>query len=1044
MKLKTLFLSVNMILFSLLIKAQETTGHLEGKITNTNNTPVEFANILITDTGTNYKYGSISQASGYYSVNNLPPGNTYMVEVSFLGYATNTIENVIISLGSSTTLNVTLQENSESLSEVVITADKSFYKRDNEQLISKRLIAQTPTINRSIQDLTRNITEANLNSFAGASNRFNNLNIDGIANNDVIGFQEPASGAAGSSANGTPGSLSKTQPIGFGAIKELSAKTAPFDVSIGNFIGANINLVTKSGTNTTKGDIYAFGNNDLLIGRYADGIKQDIDDFYDIQLGASIGGALKKDKLFYFMNFEQALSNLPVLNTPGSSASNIDLETIELISNTLQDRYNYNPGRFNSSNLKTSSTKLFARVDYNLSNKHKLTLRNNYVNSFSDNLERNESIFNFENQGYRHNSIANSLTAEWNANFNNNSSNILSLGYNNVKEDRSFNGRVFPHLEIQDASNRIFAGTYREASVYNTNLNTIQLTNNFTYTKNNHSFSAGGLLQYNDINYGFLSAWNGRWQYRSVDDFVNDRPSRIRGVYRTSNNTFDFVSNTPSATIDVLTTGLYLQDRIRINDLLSISAGLRLDSQAFLTDLPVSNDIKNTPEFSQYNNTISSSPHINPRFGFNYYINENKKIKLRGGTGLFTGRMPYLWFAYAEYISGTDYFNVDIRPTTATPIEENLENLAAQQSGLAEINLIDNDFELPRDFKTNLAVDIKLPKGFNVTLEGTYTKVVNAVFFQSINRRDDTANFSGADNRSYFAQTGDAIKINPNFTNVFLITNTNKGYRYNLTMGLSKTNENYNGFLGYTYGKSKDLSSTVRSSPAANFEWNQAINANNPEVSFSNFDLRHKIVSSHSYNFRLNNKSHISASILYNGTSGSPFSFVVQGDVNRDGSSRNDLIYIPRNQSEINLVDIIAADGTVLASAEQQWQDLDTYIRNNDYLSSRRGKYAERNGAKTPWNHRLDAHLEYNLKLNQKQGLKFSFDVFNVLNLLNRNWGRLVFVPNVVNSSFSLLNFRGIENNEPTYQFNITDQTPWVVDTENSRWKAQLGISYSF
>jgi len=370
--------------------------------------------------------------------------------------------------------------------------------------------------------------------------------------------------------------------------------------------------------------------------------------------------------------------------------------------------------------------------------------------------------------------------------------------------------------------------------------------------------------------------------------------------------------------------------------------------------------------------------------------------------------------------------------------------LASQQPGLAEINLIDNDFELPRDWKTHLAFDFKLPHQFGLTIEGTYTDVQNAIFFQSINRQDNTGNFSGADNRSYFLETGEAIKINSNFTNVFLITNTDKGYRYNLTLSLTKRSDNYNGSLGYSYGKSKDISSTVRSSPAANFEWNQAINGNDPGLSFSNFDLRHKIVSSHNYNIAISEKSNLSISMLYNGTSGSPFSFVVQGDLNRDGSSRNDLVYIPRDASEINLVDITDSSGAVVTSAEEQWANLNNYIENNDYLSSRRGQYADRNGAKTPWNHRMDSRFEYGINLKGSQKLNISLDVFNVFNLINRNWGKLVFVPNVVNSSFSLLSFRGIENNEPTYQFNVTDRTPWVVDTENSRWRAQLGISYQF
>lgn len=1025
------------------IAAQETTGKLEGKITTAANNPIDLATIVVIDTETNFKYGTVSQPSGYYIVTGLPPGTAYQVEASFIGFDTTIVNNVQINLGTVTQQDIVLVEGNNQLDEVLISVDQSSLKKGNEQLLGKKQLKTTPTINRSIQDLTRNLPEANLNSFAGASNRFNNLNIDGIANNDVIGFQEPSSGAAGSSANGTPGSLSRTQPIGFGAIKQLSIKTAPFDVSIGNFTGANINVVTKNGTNTPKTEVYAFGNNQTLVGKFADGVEQDVQGFYDFQVGIGVGGALKKDKLFYYLNVEQANSSNPVLNAPGSASSNISLETVQLISNRLIDKYGYDPGTFTDATIKTNSTKIFLRFDFNISEKTKFTLRNNYVNSYADNLEWNESIFNFGNQGFRHNSVANSLTVELNSKYNNRSSNLLSIGYNSVKEGRDFEGRVFPHLQISDASNRIFAGTYREASVYNTNLNTLQISDKFTFTKNKHTYTIGGLAQYNDVDYGFLSAYNGRWEYSSIDNFLNDMPSRIRGVYRLGDNSFDFVSNNPSATVDILVAGLYAQDRIRFNDQFVLTAGLRLDSQFLLGEIPLSEEVTSTPEFSKFTNKINTAPHLNPRIGFTYTLDEDRKYKFRGGSGLFTGRLPYLWFAYAEYISGTEYFNVDIRPDGTQEIVEDVSDLAGD-TPIAEINLVDNDFELPREWKSNLGVDIKLPNNFNLTLDGTYTKVLKGIFFQSINRRDNKGRFSGADNREYFLETGDDIKINTNFTNVFLLTNSNDGFRYNLTAGLSKSTNNYDGYLGYTYGRSKDISSTVRSSPAANYEWNQALSPNNPELSTSNFDLRHKIVSSQTYNFTISEKSNLQLSFLYNGTSGSPFSFVYQGDLNRDGSSRNDLIYIPRNASEINLIPITDSQGNITVTAEQQWENLNNFIENNEYLRENRGNYASRNDSKTPWNHRLDSKLNYDLNLNGKKSLSISLDIFNVFNLVNKNWGRLVFVPNVVNSNFSLLRFRGIENNEPNFQFSVTDKTPWVVDTENSRWKMQLGATFRF
>ncbi len=1028
------------------IRAQETTGTLQGTLSDTEGNSVAFANVILTDTDTNYSYGAISQENGFYIISNLVPSASYKIEVSFVGYRTIVEEQIAVDLGNTTVKDFVLMEDNVALDEVVITASGAVQKNGNESLVNKKQIRSTPTINRSIQDLTKNLPENNLNSFGGASNRFNNLNIDGIANNDVIGFQEPASGAAGSSANGTPGSLSRTQPIGFGAIKQLSVKVAPFDVSIGNFSGASINVVTKNGTNNLSAEAYAYGNNQALLGSYADGIEQSVPTFYDVQFGGGVGGAIIKDKLFYYVNVEQALSNNPVLNAPGSTTSNIPIEDVQAVADRLINVYNYDPGTFTDASIKTSSTKLFARLDYNISQKHKLTLRNNYVNSYADNLEWNSSIFNFGNQGYRHNSVANSLALELKSNFDNGLSNNLTLGFNTVKEDRDFDGRVFPHIQIaSNSTNRIFAGTYREASVYSSDFYTLQLADKLTYTTKDHTFDFGGLLQFNDIEYGFLSAWNGRWEYRSVDDFLNDRPHRIRGVYNVNNNDFGFVSNRPSATVSVLETALYLQDKFRVSNKLTLTGGIRLDAQFLPSDLPVSPEVQNTPEFSRFDNKISNKPQLNPRFGFNYTFDDQGKYKLRGGTGLFSGRIPYLWFAYTEYISGTEYFNIDIRPNNPVPLTENLDDLRSLQPNLTEINLIDNDFTLPREWKTNIAFEAKLPNDWGVTIEGTYTEVLNGLFFQSINRRDELGNFAGADNRPYFLETGEDIKINPNFTNVFLLTNTDKGYRYNLTTGVSKEIGRYSGYVGYTYGLSKDVSSTVRSSPAANFEWNQAVFGNNPSLSFSNFDLRHKIISSHSYNFELGKSDDLFLSFLYNGRSGSPYSFVYQGDPNRDGSSRNDLVYVPRNASEINLVDITDSNGIVTVTAQEQWQRLDRYIQNNSYLNERRGRYAQRNGAKTPWNHELDMKLQYNKRFENGQSVTFSFDMLNVLNFVNKDWGRLVFVPNVVNSSFSLLNFVGIENEQPQYQFNIDDsEEPWVTDLLNSRWRAQLGIKYNF
>lgn len=1041
--MKSILLVIALFVLSTL-HAQETTGSLQGTVLDNEKKPLPGVKVVIIDNETNYTYKVLTDEKGYYFQNNLIPSANYSIEYSFIGLKTEKISPVSISLGNTTTQDIILQSEEKTLNAVVVQSN--IQKNGNETNLGEDKINNTPTINRSIQDLTGNMPENNQNSFGGASNRFNNLSIDGIANNDVVGFQEPASGASGSAANGTPGSLSQSQPIGLGAVKQLSVKLAPFDASIGNFSGGSINLITKNGTNKFQHEVYMFGNNQWLIGKYAAGNQQEVANFYNAQFGFGSGGPIIKDKFFYYVNFEQASSSNPVLGAPGTSSSNFDLSTVQQISDTLIARYNYDPGTYTKADLRTSSSKLFLRLDYNLSSKHKVTLRHNFVKSYADQLEWSASIFNFGNQGFRHNSIANSTAFELKSNFNKRFSNNLKLGFNTVSEFRSFDGRVFPHIQIATSStNRIFAGTYREASVFSSDFYTIQVGDKFTYTKDKHTFTYGGQFQYHHVDYGFLSAWNGRWEYKSVEDFFNNNPSRIRGVYNIYDNSYENVTNHPSASIDVIESAVFVQDKYRLNKKLTISLGLRIDAQYFPIPLPLNEKVSLTPEFATFDNKISPIPQINPRFGFNYRLDEKGLISLRGGTGLFTGRIPYLWFAYMEYISGTEYYNIDIKPTESIQLTEQLENLTSLQPAIAEINLLDKNFTLPRDWKSNLALEINTPKDWKFTMEGTFTKVLTGLYFQSINRKDSIGYFTGADNRPYYLASGDAIKINPNFTNVFVLSNSHEGYRYNITFGVEKRFKGYSGYLGYTYGMSKDVSSTVRSSPAANYEWNQAIIANNPQLSFSNFDLRHRIVSAHGYEQKWGNQNSLGINFLYRGRAGTPFSFVYQGDINRDGSSRNDLVYVPNDASEITFVDITDTDGNVTISAEEQWVNFNNYIEKDAYLSSKRGTYVERNGARTPWNHELDMKIQYAKGFSNGNRITISLDVLNVLNLLNKNWGALVYVPNVVNSSYSLLKFVGINGNHPEYQFNVpTNEKPWVTDLYNSRWRAQLGIRYEF
>jgi len=1037
--------------FPLSIFGQITTAIIEGIVSEeTTQETLPGATLIAIHQPTGTQYGIATQNDGSYVLANLKTGGPYTLTAAFIGFEENKKEGIYVTLGETTQIDFALKEASLELEAIEVTSNKNDLFNGDKSGVSTNIgeeqINKIPVLNRSLQEVTRLTPQGFQNTFAGSSYRYNNLNIDGASNNDVLGFQEPASGAGGSVASNTPGALAGTQPISLEAIEAVQVSIAPYDVRQGNFTGANINAVTRSGTNQLHGAVYSFGRNQLLTGKSIDEARESIADYYDLQSGFRIGGPILKNKLFFFANYEATRRSEPVLNAPGDEGTNISYDVANALADTLQSRYDYDIGAFGEVNNERISNKLFFRLDYNLGKKHQLTLRDNFVQAYADNLERGVNVLRYGTQGYRHNSTNNSLVGELRSIFNNNVSNHLIVGYNKVEDNRTYDGNVFPHVEIvHNTANTILFGSYREASIYGLSLNTFQLTDQLNIYKNRHTFTIGTNNDFYNIEYRFLTAWNGRWEYNSLEDFYNNQPSRIRGVYNYENNDFEFNRDNPSAAFRVMLLSAYIQDKYRVSNKLTLTAGLRFDMQVHPDKVPVNSIIVNTPEFEGFNNDFGGVPQINPRIAFNYLVND--KVQLRGGSGLFTGRIPFAWYAYAHYISGLSYGNIDLRPTEPIEITDNLAELQDLQPGLTEINLVDNDFKLPRVWRSSLALDVKLPKDLLFTIEGMYTKSISDILFQSLNLKDSTMRFDGADDRFYYLGSSSEKKINPTFTNVFLLTNTDQGYKYHLTASLQKNFKNANITAAYTFGESKDLSNGVRNSMAANFNVNQAIDSNNPELTWSNFDMRHRIVASASYQIAWSKKHQTNISAIYTNRAGSPYSFVYAGDVNKDGSSRNDLIYIPANSDEIKFQDITDSDGDVVISANEQWEQLNNYIEQDDYLKSRRGDYAQRNGARTPWNSQLDIRLAHQWHFNDKEDshrLEITLDFLNFLNLLHQDWGHQTFVPNVNNASYSLLKLKGVEDNQPVYQFDNPTSKPYQIDPLNSRWQAQLGVRYAF
>jgi hypothetical protein len=1047
---QVLFLLIPMLSFG-----QVTSSGIKGYVVATGAERLSGAVVSAIHNPTGELYKTVAQSNGNYSIPNMKSGGPYTIICSFTGFGNDTLQNVYLSLGNFYAHDFELLSQSKLIGEVTVNTKRSnlFNRKRNGAAsnITKEQLAQLPSISRSLQDFTKVSPQANGNSFAGTNYRYNNLSIDGAALNDAFGFTEPASGAGGSQATGTPGSLARTQPISLESVQEVQVAVSPFTVTAGNFTGGSINAITRSGTNQTEGSIFFSGRNQVLTGKSADAARTPIEDFYDYQSGLRIGGALKKNKVFYFVSAEVARRKEPVLFIPGSKDAAVPFEIAKAISDTLLARYNYKSGSYGEVSIETQSNKLFGRIDWNINEKHKLQLRNNYVSAFGDYLERGANALNFESQGYRHISKTNSTVLELKSNFSNKLSNNLILGYTVVNDRRDIRGELFPHIEITyNTANTIFAGAYREAAIYGLTLKTTELTDNLVFYRNKHTITLGTHNEFYAIDYRFLTAWNGRWAYSSPANFFASKPSRIRGVYNIGDNSYAYNKGASSAKFHVLLLSQYIQDEWAVSKNFNLTTGIRFDITVQPDVEQPNSKVTGIAAFSQYQNKTNAQPQVAPRIGFNWDLLGNRNLQLRGGAGIFNGRLPFNWLAYPYYNDGKKYGNVDYRPGGATvPLNSDLSQVAANyQPNLTEINLLDNNFKLPQVFRSSLGIDYKTKDNWTFTLEAIYTKTIRDVLYKTINLKDSTAPLSGSgDDRPVYLGTGNQQKIGTGFTNVFLLTNTSQGYKYQVSGTVSKNFKNNLSFsTSYTYGISKDIANGARNSPQANWEFNQTILPNDPKLTYSNADLRHRFLGVLQKQFNWKKGGQTSLAFVYTLQSGSPYSYVYIGDINRDGSPNNDLIYIPASQADANLTDIKDANGNITVTAAQQWTDLSAYIQNDKYLKQRTGTYAERNGARTPWNQELDMKLTHSFPLhNKSRSIQVSLDVFNLSNLISRDWGKQYFVPNLLNGNYQLLTLQSINAaNKPLLNFNNPSSTPWQVDPITSRAQGQLTLRYNF
>ena len=1074
------------------LNAQETTATITGSVIDASGAIVNGASILVKHEPTGYETNAQTNSKGRFVVPNLKPGGPYTITISYIGLKEEKLTDINLLLGDNPDLNIVLKSAAAELKEVVVSAN-SRRNSSSGLTVNARQLTTLPTLGRSLSDFTRLTPQSNNNAFAGTNFRYNNITLDGAVNNDAIGFSNSFGGISGGGQAGTSGSGSRTNPYSIDVIQEVQVQLTPYDVKLGNFTGGSVNAVTKSGANDTHGSIYAYGRSQALVGKSVDGLKTSIgSDCYDYQYGGTLSGAIVKNKLFFIVNGEITRRQEPTFYNAGDPGAAITLSEAQQIVSFLKTNYNYDPGTYGAYKIQTNSDKFFGRLDWNINSKSTLMLRAIYTNGYGNNLERSSTNFQFSSSDFTQHSKNLNLVAELKTKFSNTLNNQLIVSYINVHDYREFPGTISPFMDIDNG--RIYAGTWREASVFNTRQKTIEFTDNLTFTKGINKFTLGTHNEFYDITYGFLNSWNGRWEYANgLSSFFSNKPSRIRGAFpfeegkNTQEGLYNFM---PGSNYKANLLSAYLQDEISVTRRFKVSPGVRFDYPFLTKQFALDNELNATTNYNSPSATYSHTPFneftgkflkqvtVSPRLGFSYDIKGDQSIILRGGTGIFVGRMPFAWLGYASTLSGNDYGAIDCKPggtavglaIDPTHLKDTVSKYGGNSaSNTREVDIVDNNFKLPTIWRSNIATDFKFGKGYKLTLDAMYTKTIYDVKFEQINIKDSVQYYTTGPTQTPYYVGG---KLNKHYSNVYYLTNTKEGYRYNLTAQLSKTTSNirvgnsaslnFNWSVAYTYGYSRDVSNGIRNSWSSNYEVNPAIVPGNPQLSYSNFDLRHRIVAFTGFGLKWNETNTTSLSFVYSAQSGSPYSLVYQS-APFSNSSNASLPYIPKDQSDINLRDVKDGNGNVTYSAAAQWADLDKFISGDKYLKTRRGQYAERNALHTPWNQTLDMKLihEFHFKGKNKQhGLAISLDVFNVLNLLNNSWGHINFVTNINNYTVNFLKFVNDNSSDagkkpgspasgytPTFQYqkpSTSNGQYYTVDPINSRWQGQFGIKYTF
>ena len=1064
-----------------------TTSGISGVVTEANGQPLPGANVVATHLPSGTRYGAVSNLEGKYSIPGMRVGGPYRLSVSFIGFSTQEVDGLVLSLGVFSNVNVTLKEDGQELSEVLVTASpNSLFSNERtgaNTSIDNRALSKLPTISRSINDFTRLAPQSNGQSFAGQDSRLNNITVDGSYFNNSFGL--------GSGSN--PGGRTGVSPISLDAIEQISVNVAPYDVRQGNFTGAGVNTVTRSGTNEVTGSAYYFFRNNNNVGTKAGENTFNPGDFNYSQIGFRVGGPIIKDKLFFFASFEDEAETRPGTtwranngNEPiEGNVTRVLASDLDGLSTFLRDKFDYETGPYQDYDNETVGTKFLVKFDYNINDKNKLSLRYNHLDSSTDVLLSGSSSLGFGNRNFRPEALnfqnsnysimenIRSIVAELNTRISNNVSNNLIVGYTFQDESRGSRGDFFPMVDILN-NGATYTTFGFEPFTPNNELRykTFQIQDNLQIFAGKHTITAGFSYENYQSENVFFPGSQSVYVYNSLEDFYTDANNFLANGNATASgvNLRRFQvrwnnipgSEKPIQPLEVNYMGVYGQDEFQALPNLKLTLGLRVDVPFFeetaLRNREVESFFFKDPVGKYYNTRTDLLPEPNilwsPRFGFNWDVFNNQKTQVRGGTGIFTGRPAYVWISNQVGNNGilTGFAQLDnttTRPFNPDPNTYKPAEVTGNPAASYELALTDPNFKFPQVWRSNIAVDQQLIGGIVATAEFIYNQDVNGVAYYNANLPVYQSSFSGPDNRPRWTNN----RINSKIPNAVTLANQAIGNSWVASLSLERPFNN-GLFLkaAYSYGESRN---TVDPGSIAAGTWfGNPIerDPNNPRLALSSNFMGHRVFATASYSKDFFKFGNTSFSIFWEGRTIGNGSYVFGGDLNNDGGTSNDLIFIPRDLNDMNFQQYTAS-GRTFTPAEQAaaWE---AYIQQDKYLSANRGNYAERGAVIMPMVYRADFSFAQQLFTNikgKKNALEFRVDILNVGNLLNQDWG----IGQTFNSTQPLVVPSAAQggpinaNGRPQYRLrnfgtNLISETFRPTAGVADVWRMQFGLRYIF